>query len=48
MTSHYTLILTILTILTSRCYFTYKVGYVICDTSLGPEAAQREMEVGVA
>ena len=29
-----------------RCYFTYKVGYVICDTTLGPEAAQREMEVG--
>lgn len=29
-----------------RCYFTYKVGYVICDTTLGPEAAQREMEAG--
>ena len=27
-----------------RCYFTYRVGYVICDTSLGPEAAQQEME----
>ena len=31
-----------------RCYFTYKVGYVICDPSLGPEAAQREMEAGFA
>lgn len=28
-----------------RCYFTYRVGYVICDASLGPEAAQKEMEV---
>lgn len=32
--------------LANACYFTYKVGYVICDTSLGPEAAQREMEAG--
>eukprot|EP00434_Breviolum_minutum_P002188 symbB.v1.2.001926.t1/scaffold55.1/size374282/8 len=32
--------------LANACYFTYKVGYVICDTTLGPEAAQREMEAG--
>ena len=28
-----------------RCYITYRVGYVICDTSLGPAEAQKEMEV---
>ncbi|CAJ1349188.1 unnamed protein product [Effrenium voratum] len=32
--------------LANACYFTYRIGYVICDTSLGPEEAQREMEAG--
>ncbi|CAK9079354.1 Uncharacterized protein SCF082_LOCUS37863 [Durusdinium trenchii] len=32
--------------LANACYFTYRVGYVICDASLGPEAAQKEMEAG--
>lgn len=32
--------------LANSCYFTYRVGYIICDTGLGPEEAQREMEAG--
>ncbi|CAE7631783.1 unnamed protein product [Symbiodinium sp. CCMP2456] len=32
--------------LANACYFTYRVGYVICDTSLGPAEAQKEMEAG--
>ena len=31
-------------VVSSRCYFTYRVGYVICDTSLGLAEAQKEME----
>ena len=30
-----------------RCYFTYRVGYVICDVSLGPDEAQKEMEASM-
>ena len=32
--------------LANACYFTYRVGYVICDVSLGPAEAQKEMEAG--
>eukprot|EP00928_Gymnodinium_smaydae_P040678 TRINITY_DN27568_c0_g1_i1.p1 TRINITY_DN27568_c0_g1~~TRINITY_DN27568_c0_g1_i1.p1 ORF type:complete len:479 (+),score=37.55 TRINITY_DN27568_c0_g1_i1:26-1438(+) len=32
--------------LANACYFTYRVGYVICDSGLSPEDAQHDMEAG--
>lgn len=32
--------------LANACYFTYRVGYIICDSGLGPDEAQQDMLAG--